>query len=155
MSWARIERPVVTEAQARAAMGTGTTPPPGKVDNVDAYMERLVQLIPAEVVALYLAFHAAAAPNGSFARWWPIICLALVIAVRVVGTRKPDDAFWSFQPIAVAVAAISFVLWIYAIGDKLWGFAIGEPIWISAGIAVWTIVVPYFYKGTSPQLSQR
>jgi hypothetical protein len=147
MAWARIEKPTITQAQARIAMAAGGTPS-GKVDDFDAYMGRLIQLIPAEVVALYLAFHAASAPNGSFRWWWPIICLVLAVIVRVFGTRKPDGSFWTFQPIAVAIAAISFVLWIYAIGDKIGGLEFtAEPIWISAAIAIWTIIVPYFYRG--------
>ncbi len=147
MTWAHIEKPTVTLAQARMAMAAGGTPA-GKVDDFDAYMQRLVQLIPAEVVALYLTFHAAAAPGGSFRWWWPNICLALTVIVRFFGTRKPDGAVWNFQPIAVAVAAVSFVLWIYAIGDEIGGFQFkAEPIWITAAIAIWTIVVPYVYKG--------
>ena len=104
MTWAHIEKPTVTLAQARMAMAAGGTPA-GKVDDFDAYMQRLVQLIPAEVVALYLTFHAAAAPGGSFRWWWPNICLALTVIVRFFGTRKPAGAVWNFQPIAVAVAA--------------------------------------------------
>jgi hypothetical protein len=148
MTWAHIEKPTVTQAQAQITMAAGGVPS-GKVDDFDAYMQRLIQLIPAELVALYLAFHAASDPNGSFHWWWPIICLVLVVVVRIFGTRNPTGAFWSFQPIAVAVAAISFVLWIYAIGDKIAGVTFtAEPIWISAMIAIWTIVVPYFYKGS-------
>ena len=105
-------------------------------------MERLVQLIPAEVVALYLTFHAGTDPNGLFAFWWPIICLALVIVVRVRGTLDPGGSIWSVQPIAVIVAAISFVLWIYGIGDTIWNFTVSESRWISAAIAVWTIAIP-------------
>jgi hypothetical protein len=130
-------------------------PAAGKPDDIDAYMQRLVQLIPAEIVALYLAFHAAASKQGSFVLLWPIVCLALVVFVRILGTRRADGPIWSFQPIAVTVASISFVLWIYAIGDKIWKFEIGEPIWISAGIAIWTIVVPYFYKGVEAPPTSR
>ncbi len=147
MAWAHIDRPTVTQNQARMAMAAGGQPA-GKVDDLDAYMQRLIQLIPAEVVALYLAFHSQSDPNGSFSWYWPIICLVLVVIIRIFGTRKPDGSALSFQPLAVAIAAVSFVLWIYAIGDKMAGLAFaGEPIWISAAIAVWTVVVPYFYKG--------
>ena len=61
--------------------------------------------------------------------------------------ERADKQISTCQPTAVAVAAVSFILWIYAIGDTIWGFAVSEPIWISAGIAIWTIAVPYFYKG--------
>jgi hypothetical protein len=147
MSWARIETPTVTRAHIRQARAAGTPPPEGKPDDFDAYMQRLAALIPAEVVALYLTFHTEADPRSSFAWWWPLICLALVVLVRIAGTREPGGSFWSFQKIAVAVAAVSFVLWIYAMGDKIWGFTVSEPIWIAATIGIWTIVVPYFYKG--------
>ena len=67
MSWARIEK-AVSRARIRTAKANNQPPPPGKPDDFNAYMQRLVQLIPAEIVALYLTFHAAANPNGSFAR---------------------------------------------------------------------------------------
>ncbi len=150
MSWVRIERPTVTRQQIMQAAAAHQAAPPGKVDDFDAYMQRLVQLIPAEIVALYLTFHGLADPKGSFALGWPIICLGLVIIVRILGTHDPGFSilmFWKCQWIAVGVAAVSYVLWIYAIGDTIWGFTVRKPIWISASIAIWTIFVPYFYKG--------
>jgi hypothetical protein len=144
MSWYRIERPVPAAQAAAAAAANQQSPP---ADDFKAYMDRLLKLIPAEIVALYLTFHTAADPKSSFSWWWPIICLVLVIIARYLATRVATDPFWKFQWIAVLVAAVSYLLWIYAIGDSIAGFVIREPIWISAGIAIWTLAVPYFYKG--------
>ena len=113
----------------------------------DDYLTRLVKLVPAEVIALYLSFKASA-ESIDHLPLWGFICLLLVILVRTVGTKQTGKPF---QLIAVLVAVISFILWIYGIGQKIWplDFAFGwlSGAFSSISIGVWTFVVPYFYKG--------
>ncbi len=142
MSWYRIEKPAVGAHLKMAA-----APPAPQPDDFKAYMQRLLRLIPAEVITLYLTFRGLADPHSKFAYWWSAICLVLVVVLRIFGTRATGGSIWTFQKIAVGVAAVSFILWVYGMGDTILGFAIGEPIWINASIAIWTIVVPLFYKG--------
>ena len=49
------------------------------------YLERLVALIPAEVISLYLAL--VNFTSGSENHWIPFVGLVLVIFVRIMGTR--------------------------------------------------------------------
>src|SRR4051812_24879943 len=79
------------------------------------YIDRLVRLIPAEVLA---AYHAArgivvgVAPSDplavKFLPWLPVIGFVLVIFVRVWGTRARTGLWSTVQWLAVAIAAISF-----------------------------------------------
>jgi hypothetical protein len=106
----------------------------------DDYLTRLVKLIPAEVVALYLTFKEVAA---DWLAIWATVCLVLVVIVRALGTsgaNKPVQ--WG----AVVVAAVSFVLWIYATGGHIIDVTLPAGV-ISAAIGLWTFVVPWFYKG--------
>jgi hypothetical protein len=105
----------------------------------DEYLGRLVKLIPAEVVALYLTFKEIAT---SWLSIWAWICLVLVVFVRSHGTRANKKA----QKFAVLVSAVSFALWIYATGDYLIEFALPAGV-VSVAVGVWTFIVPYFYKG--------
>ena len=109
----------------------------------DEYVQRLIKLIPSEVLALYLTFHEIAT---SWLGIWALICLALVILVRTVGTHKAGKPI---QFISVAVAAISFVIWVYATGGYFLQFKPPEnlPGITSVSVGVWTFIIPYFYKG--------
>ena len=123
-----------------------TAPPPsapGASNGGNAYLARLVKLIPAEVVALYLTFKAAAA---TFLGIWSLICLGLVLLVRLLATKEDNK---SPQLTAVVIAAVSFILWIYATGGYFLNFVVpaGKEGIVSVAIGVWTFIIPLFYKG--------
>jgi hypothetical protein len=66
-------------------------------------MERLLKLIPAEVVAVYLAGKGnlpEARQSG-----WSYVCLALVFVVRAWGTREPGDGHEIGAPVALVSGA--------------------------------------------------
>ena len=106
----------------------------------DDYLARLVKMIPAEVVALYLTFKEVA---SNWLSIWAWICLGLVVLVRILGTRTNEKPV---QWVAVFVASVSFVLWIYATGGYLVHLNLPAGV-ISVAIGLWTFVVPMFYKG--------
>jgi len=106
----------------------------------DQYLARLVKLIPAEVVALYLTFKEVAA---TWLDVWAWICLVLVIIARAFGTKGAQK---SPQVGAVLLAAFSYVLWIYATGGHLVQIDLPAGA-VSVAIGVWTFLVPIFYKG--------
>ena len=137
--------PVAADININEDNGTRAPPPspPSPSKQGDEYLKRLVLLIPSEVLALYLTFKEAAA---SWLGVWSLICLLLVLLVRTVGTKQQGKPV---QAMAVVVACVSFVLWIYATGGQLLGFALpaSAPGAVSVAIGVWTFVVPYFYKG--------
>jgi hypothetical protein len=131
----RIHKPVPSGTQK-----TGAT----KVqDDLASWMGRLIRLIPSEIVAIYLT------GKGFIASWlpiWSFICLLLLFIVRIWGTRDTHKTN-SVQWIAVGVSAISYVIWIYAIGGQFFNFAIQDPSIPSAAVLIWTFLVSYFYKG--------
>ena len=109
----------------------------------DQYLARLVKLVPSEVVALYLAFKEVAA---TWLGIWATICLVLVVFVRAFGTNQQGKGIqWG----AVVVAAVSYILWVYATGGYILQFHLPEsaPGIISVAIGVWTFLIPYFYQG--------
>src|SRR5260370_3096057 len=57
-------------------------------DGVNAYLEKLVKMIPTEVVGLYLVGKGVI-PVGQagFLLGWTLFCLFAVIVVRAIGTR--------------------------------------------------------------------
>jgi hypothetical protein len=110
---------------------------------VDPWLARLVKLVPAEIVAVYLAGRPLAADR--FAELWPVVCLALVVIVRAWGSSDRRGPQW----ISVAIAAASFVLWVHATGGRFPGWTLAADV---AGLAVlvWTTLVPVFWRGDEP-----
>jgi len=135
-------------------------------------MERLVKLVPAEAVAVYPLLYNEAkglADAGNRARAIALvswIILAVVVVLRAQATAVPHRGP---QWVAVAVAAVSYVIWVYVFGGQFgvegWangllpGFA-SDPaappdpdaaklkgLIGSVALVCWTLVVPAIYKG--------
>lgn len=129
------------------------------------YLERIIKLIPSEVIGLYLALHSMGLGNGEFRAHSEYIsntyfngiiiaCFILVIISRVFGTKKAGYGSMSYMKTAqwssVFISSISFIIWVYAMGHKLTFLPI-DGIYIKASVFIWTFIVPYFYKGEKQQ----
>ncbi len=122
-------------------------PTGGPAVPVTDYMERLVKLIPAEVVGLYLV-GVGIIPTGSRLALaiWGGVCLGLVILARAYATRdlvKGGSPQWW----AVLISSISFVIWLYLMPGPFQAYNLTIPYVGSLAVLVWAFVVPYFYKG--------
>ena len=103
-------------------------------------MERLVKLVPAEILAVYLAGRGHAdALHGA----WPLVCLALLLIVRIWGTHERGRGpQWS----AIAVAAVSFLIWVLALDGRILGWTV-SPDLASLLVLVWTTLAPLIVRG--------
>jgi hypothetical protein len=114
----------------------------GKSVGGDEYLGRLTKLIPSEALAVYLTGREHA---RDWLGWWAAICALLVIALRGWGTtEKGRGPQWP----AVAIALISFVIWVYAMGDYLLGWKIAVAGLASNAVLVWVVIAPILYKGS-------
>ena len=140
----RIQRPATIVAQE----GAGGS-------QLQQYVDRLIRLIPSEVIAVYQAVRgivAAAAPNSADAQsllpWLPVIGVLLVLFVRAWGTRAPSGALTSIQWPAVGIAMVSFIVLVISLGHPI---IVQTPIatWIGSVILIlWIFFLPYFYEGS-------
>ena len=119
----------------------GVVPTAGPTEPGDMYMERLVKLVPSEVIGVFLAGKGYA---ESWIGIWAVICLALVLVSRIWGTYQKGKPI---QWVGVVVSFVSFAIWIYAIGAQLLNFVLPDNGIAYIAVLVWTFVVPYFYKG--------
>jgi hypothetical protein len=116
-------------------------------DDFNSYLDRLMKMIPAEVIALYLV-GSGLIPEGQAVGLvvWSVICLVGVILLRAYGTadsteNKPTD--WTHT----IISAVAFVIWVYSMGGPfaLYNLYIA---WIgSLLVLAYTFFVPIFYKG--------
>jgi hypothetical protein len=132
---------------ARKPIRRAPVPAAAPATPLQGYMDRLIKLIPAEVVGLYLV-GVGMIPKGEnvSVAVWALVCLALVVLVRAYGTGDPAAKVppqWG----AVAVASISFVIWVYNMPGPFQAYGIAVSYIGSLMVLVWTFVVPIFYKG--------
>jgi len=115
---------------------------------IQSYMERLVKLIPAEVVGLYLVGQGIIPPDQKIAIVvWSIVCLGLVVLVRAKTTGDRTNSI-SPQWGAIAVSTISFIIWVYTIPGPFQAYQLAIPYLGSLAVLVWTFVVPFLYQGS-------
>jgi hypothetical protein len=126
----------ITRAAARAADDS-------QQDGIKNWVDRLIKLIPSEVLAVYLAGKGTAETVPELNRWWPVVCLVLVVIVRIWGTNLPGKGP---QFVAVLISSVSFVIWILAIDKDFAGWS-PQPQFVTLGVLVWTLLVPIFYRG--------
>ena len=126
-------------------------------NQIEDYIERLVKLIPTEIIGLYLAgksailtkFPSPSGQPGEATYWiiWMAFCMVGVLVVRSYMTRDPDQN----QPpqwTAVFIAIVSFVIWVYSMGDVFARvFDVWDPLTSTLLVLAWTFIVPIFYRG--------
>jgi hypothetical protein len=126
-------------------------------DPTKSYLERLVKLIPGEVIALYMAGKqvilgtippiglSSLDPNDkSIWLGWTVFCLIAIVLVRAYATRTPDKPpQWP----AVLIAAFSYLVWVYSMGDVFTYWDVWDSRAASLVMLGWTFLVPLIYKG--------
>lgn len=122
------------------------------------YLQRLTKLIPGEAVSIYLTGKNMITPDDGQSiccDYWlmPLVGLVPLLLVRILGTRVQTaagkmDVEWSF----VLVSFISYIIWIYAIGDCFltWEVPDGQGYLVAIAVLLWTFAVPYLYTPGTP-----
>ena len=104
-----------------------------------SYLDRLVQLIPAEIVAAHLAVQGVVANNIDTRN------LALEISAGVLFVLLPLY-LWRLQGVRSALKILltmgSFVIWVYAVSSPVYTRWSLEPVWGSVALILWTTVIP-------------
>ena len=139
----RITRP---EQQARDLAATAA---PMAQQDFKYYLERLLKMIPGEVIGLYLIGQGLIPTDqGVVMAVWAALCLAGVVAVRAYGTADPEQHA-SPDWVHVGISCVAFAIWVYTLGGpfEVWGIAV--PYIGSLLVLAWTFFVPIFYKGPS------
>lgn len=119
----------------------------GSEAKFDFYLDRLLKMIPGEVIGLYLV-------GGGFIpkdqpvvlALWAVVCLVGLILLRVYATTDQLDNKPP-QGGPVAISAVAFVIWIYTLGGPFEAFGLSVPYIGSLIVLAWTFFIPILYKG--------
>jgi hypothetical protein len=130
--------------------GVGRRRVSAKDEPVRAYFERLIKMIPADVVGLYIVGSGLIPADQRIALViWTAVCLLAVVVVRVWGTADPDpEKRLPPQWPVVAISSVSFVIWIYSMGGVFAAYGLAVPFLGSLLVLCWTFFVPIFYQGS-------
>ena len=120
----------------------------GREENFKFYLDRLLKIIPAEVVSLYLVGSGIVPVDKPIVlAIWAAVCLAGVVLVRAYGTADPEDnkpADW----VHVSISSVSFVIWVYTLGGP---FNLVEGLHVpyigSLLVLACTFFAPIVYRG--------
>lgn len=112
-----------------------------------AYFGRLIKMIPAEVLALYVAIAPLAAKEHlALQIAIPAVCLGLVILSRTLGTRRAPDHV-KIDPWTVVISSVAFAIWVYALGGPFASLGIYNAVLACILVTVYTTAVPMIYRG--------
>ena len=112
-----------------------------------AYFGRLIKMIPAEVLALYVAIAPLAAKEHvALQIAIPAVCLGLVILSRIFGTRRATDNV-SIDPWTVVISSVAFLIWVYALGGPFTTLGAYNAVVACILVTVYTTAVPMIYRG--------
>jgi hypothetical protein len=119
----------------------------GRDEALKQYLDRLMRIIPGEVVGLYLigsGFVPEKHVLGQFL--WFAFCLAALIVIRLYGTADPSLGLPP-QIVPVAASAVAFVVWVYTVGGPFRAVNIDIP-WIGSLLVLATSFgLPFVVKG--------
>jgi hypothetical protein len=118
----------------------------GYVAFLEAYIERLLKLIPTEVVSIYPVGRALLSNRQD--GLWAVICLVVCIVFRCRLTRGSDgQPQWD----AVGISAVSFIIWVYVLGSHLPWLALSADyrVWPALAMIAWTTVTPTLFMARS------
>jgi hypothetical protein len=121
-------------------------------ENFKQYLDRLMKLIPGEIVALYLMGNGIipgekVEDKALGLAAWTVICLIGVIAVKAYGTADPQQG-QTPDWVHVGISAVAFLIWVYTIGGPFEAYGLAKP-WVgSLLVLAWTFFTPLFYKGS-------
>lgn len=134
----RILRPKKTAVAADGA----------NADFFKQYLDRLMKMIPGEVVGLYLVGSGFVPQDQPVALiGWSVLCLVAVIALRLYGTtnlardQRPDIAH-------TIISCCAFTIWVYTLGGPFkQPYDLHRP-WIgSLSVLAFMFFAPLLYKG--------
>ena len=117
---------------------------------VRAYFERLMKIVPADVVGLYIVGSGLIPADQRIALViWTVVCLVAVVAVRIWGTADPDpEKRRPPQWPVVFISAVAFLIWIYSMDGAFAAYGLFVPFIGSLLVLAWTFFVPILYHGS-------
>ena len=139
-----MARQIVYRETMRGQIAAATPP------SQERYDEKLLKLIPAETVAVYLTVQgvlvsamAAPAQAGRLNAWLWII-FVVILGLNGLYLRRVQKVTDPKQHVIIAAA---FLVWVFSMGGPFRSLSFYEPFMGSLALSLFTFGVPMFYRG--------
>jgi hypothetical protein len=111
-------------------------------DTFDKWMERLVKLIPGEIVPVYTLVREQG--NDLWMTIiWPLIFLVLTFVFRAFMTvEKGKGPQW----ISAGISSVAFIFWVYITGGNFFGWVVDAGI-MSGLMLVFMLIISKWWQG--------
>ena len=116
------------------------------------YSDKLLKLIPGEVVAAYITINGIIPTDEPTAKWVSLV-VAIVLLLTVPLYLTKTLAVGNMQQVYFTMG--SFLVWLYSLGGpfKLWATATGIPFHVpyigSILLILWTLLIPFAVPAAS------
>lgn len=136
----RISQPRHNPLVAAAAPASG--------NGLQEYLDRLIKLIPGEIIGFYLLGKGIIPQGQNVALLiFTVLCFLFVFVVRIWGTSDRSAGVPVEWP-SVIISAIAFLVWVYSMGDIFAEYGLYVSFIASLLVLIFTFIIPYIYKGT-------
>ena len=135
---------MLVDRQIRTAKPSQKTGLPVGTETYDNYYSRLIKLIPAEVIAFYLALDAIVSvmPQKDFLLWFSF-------AIALIGGWFYLGRLANVTRITQRLITLfALVIWVYVFGGPFASLPWYDVNYGKFVLVVFTFFVPVFYKGT-------
>ncbi|MDX1491734.1 MAG: hypothetical protein R3332_10625 [Pseudohongiellaceae bacterium] len=114
---------------------------PRQIDVSSHYSEKLVKLIPTEIIGAYIAIEGMVRSNGDV--YMQVMVAASIVLLLLVPLYL-TIIFRVNNKAQIVVTMLSFLVWIFSMGGpfatQLWYL----PVYGSVVLVLWTLIVPLF-----------
>ncbi|KAB8154292.1 hypothetical protein EZY14_007590 [Kordia sp. TARA_039_SRF] len=112
----------------------------------DGYFSRLIKLIPAEIVSIYiLGQNLIPERDKEVLLGFTVICSILLVVIRYQATKEEEES--KTQWMAIIISLISFLIFVYSIGSLFELYDLKERWIATLMMAFWVFIIPIIYKG--------
>jgi len=140
------------QAPAVRQFGPEGNPDPGGVPKPEEYTSKVIKLIPAEVVAVFITIDGIVRASNSrvpSGLYWGIFA-ALIIGTYFYVLRITQAPLLPASKGQAFVAALSFAVWVFALGGPFSYATVSwyDPIYGALLLPLYTFAVPLIYGKT-------
>lgn len=111
-----------------------------KID--DSYLDKLLKLIPSEIVAGYIAIYSIAQDHTNEETIILVSSIALLILIPFILRFLQNVTKWG----QIVFSMIAFVIWVYSLGGPFEAYGIHDPVIGSVIIIFYTFLIPFAVK---------
>lgn len=113
-----------------------------QIRQAQRYSERLLKLIPSEIIAAWVAIQGIIPQDSG--PWVMTAAAALLMVLTPLYLRRFQGVS---RPWQLAASTVSFLVWVYTLGGPFAYWGLYRSWFASVLLILWTVTVPLFLDG--------